>query len=198
MKFIEKTRKKNKMIKLNTSNLKKQEEFCKFFNLFGKKLDFTQENINEPAKKIDGSIASQEEVVAYKATQVYFESNKILVEDSALYIEDTNECGIFIKFCEISNYIGKNATFIVLLAFCTGEKVKIFRGEIKGRIYKQQKGKYGFGFDEYFYPEGNEVPFSIKKINEQNPRFIAVKNFCIDNVFKEVEMIKTWDGKFQE
>lgn len=47
---------------------------------------------------------------------------------------------------------------VAALALPTGE-VQVFKGECKGSIAPEPKGKYGFGYDPLFVPEGHDKTF---------------------------------------
>ena len=57
---------------------------------------------------------------------------------------------------------GKNreAEFRCAIAFTEGKEVRLFTGEVKGRVSESIRGNGGFGYDPVFIPEGEEKTFA--------------------------------------
>ncbi len=53
------------------------------------------------------------------------------------------------------------------LAFPDG-RVEIFTGQVEGKIGREQKGSYGFGYDPIFYPKGHNRTFAEMTANEKD------------------------------
>ena len=180
--------KSEKKISINTSNKGKIGEFQRMFNQFGYELDSTNIDLKE-------IIASHDEVVAHKASSL---GEGILVEDTSLEIEGKEEEGINIKWIlsNMGEFIGKKATWIVLLGIMQGEKVNLYKGVTEGEIV-EPSGEGGFGFDPIFRPIGSEKTLAQEKKDETSARFRAIKNLCESNIYKSVDPIKEWKGKWQ-
>lgn len=128
---------------INTSNQNKLKEFQNLFAQYNISLLSTQIDLHE----IDSTPAS---VVAHKASQL---EELILVEDTSLDIEGAF-VGINVRWLidHLEEYIGKKATWRVLLAYRVADRVFIFKGEVHGSIVAAS-GEQGFGFDPVFLPE---------------------------------------------
>lgn len=173
--------------KLNTSNEGKLKEFQKIFSRYFIKLTATRKDL----KEIDSDPVS---VVAHKASQV---DEKVLIEDTSLEIEGCS-VGINIRWLldHLDAYVHKKAIWTVLLAYREGDTIKIFKGEVKGKIVPS-RGCEGFGFDPYFLPDNSSYTLAEKKPDGSNARALAVESFIKKKIFKEVPAIYTWDGNWQ-
>lgn len=113
-----------------------------------------------------------EDVVSYKAKFAYTMLNKkpVMIEDTGLYIEAWNglpgalirwflervgEAGVCKMMHEFPN---KNAWAKTAVATFDG-KLKIFQGEVRGRIADIPAGNEGFGWDRLFIPAGANKTF---------------------------------------
>lgn len=110
------------------------------------------------------------EVVEHKVRQAYKILKKpVLVEDASLTFTAMGRLpGTFIKwFIEELGYEGllrlanslpsQEAVGRVCYAYYDGTELKIFDGEMRGRIAPEARGSGGFGFDPIFINEGYEV-----------------------------------------
>lgn len=63
----------------------------------------------------------------------------------------------------------RGARFVccIALAFPDG-KVKTFTGYVEGRIGREPRGTYGFGYDPLFYPQGHKRTFAEMADNEKD------------------------------
>ncbi|MGA1820621.1 MAG: XTP/dITP diphosphatase [Thermoplasmatota archaeon] len=52
--------------------------------------------------------------------------------------------------------------------YLPGEGVSLFRGECKGVLSLEERGKQGFGYDPIFVPEGEERTFAEMSVEEKN------------------------------
>jgi non-canonical purine NTP pyrophosphatase (RdgB/HAM1 family) len=109
-------------------------------------------------------------VVEHKARQAYaILKRPVLVEDASLTFPAMGRLpGTFIKwFIEELGYDGllklanslssPEAVGRVCYAVCDGDEVKIFEGEMCGRIATEARGSGGFGFDPIFINEGYNI-----------------------------------------
>lgn len=108
------------------------------------------------------------EVVDHKVRQAYEILKKpVLVEDASLTFTAMGRLpGTFIKwFIEELGYDGllrlanslpdQEAIGRVCYAYYDGKDLKIFEGEMRGRIAPEARGSGGFGFDPIFIHEGH-------------------------------------------
>jgi len=174
--------------KINTSSEGKLRELVRLFAQKGCSVDATQIDL----KEIDSDPIS---VVVHKASQM---PNDVLVEDTSLHIEKAT-VGIHIKwFLEhLSEYIGRKASWVVLLAYRRNQLVHIFKGQIDGVIVVAQ-GTEGFGFDPVFLPNGSSATLAISKPDSVNARAFAVTALLKGNVFSIQPVISDWAGEWQK
>ena len=182
-----------KKIYFNTSNLNKQKELTIFFNMFGFDVEYTQEDIVEP-------IATHNEVISYKATKLGI-NGPILCEDSALFIEGSDQNGIEIKYFmnNLDMYAGKAATFVVLIGIYdyVNDQVKIFEGKVDGMIVKNTSTSAEiFGFDANFIPNGSNRSYAEFKPLHLNARYLAIEKY-FKQQYSWVDPIKNWTGLMQ-
>ena len=174
-------------MKLNTSNEGKFEEFKRLFA--AQNIDLAASHID--LEEIDADPIS---VVAHKATQV---GEGIIVEDTSLDI-DGESVGTNVRWLldNLSDYIGKKATWNVLLAYQSGDNVIIFQGTIHGTIVKPE-GNTGFGFDPLFLPNGTNNTLAQSKPDEYNARAKAVQALINNQPTTTHPLIKNWQGPWQ-
>lgn len=174
--------------KLNTSNLGKFEEFKRLFAQNGSVLEASHFDL----KEID---ANPLEVVAHKASQL---AENLLVEDTILDIEEAS-VGINIRWLleHLSEYKGRKAEWIVLLAYRQGKAVNIYRGSLTGTIVSP-RGEGGFGFDPVFLPEGATKTLAESKPDLFNARAKAVEALLKGDIFAKHPIIEKWDGPWQK
>ena len=130
-----------------------------------------------------------DEILRHKAKEAYQQIKKpVLVEDISFHIHALHGLpGPFIKF--FLNTLGTEGTVKLLgkaktdttvtagVAIYDGKSLKIFEGTVYGTLSAKNKGKYGFGFDKIFIPEGytitlGEMPPNLK--NQISHRAIAL------------------------
>lgn len=133
------------------------------------------------------------EVARAKAKEAYRLVGKpLIVEDSGLFIHALNGFPGVVS-SEVFKGIGnegilklmkgvkdRRAEFRSTIAYCDGKKLRVFLGSKHGVIANQKKGKFGFGFDPIFIPQGEERTFAQMKLKEKNAishRAQAVKKF---------------------
>jgi len=120
-----------------------------------------------------------------------------LGEDTGLFVDALNGApGIF-----SSRFAGKNATdkenrekllylmkgeenrkasFITVLAYYDGERVEFFEGILEGKISREERGSFGFGYDPIFIPKGYNMTLAEMGMEEKNRishRYKAVRKF---------------------
>lgn len=63
----------------------------------------------------------------------------------------------------------RNARFVCCLALVFPDgRVEIFSGHVEGRIGREPKGSYGFGYDPIFYPKGHDRTFAEMTAKEKD------------------------------
>ncbi|MCX8163586.1 MAG: XTP/dITP diphosphatase [Candidatus Micrarchaeota archaeon] len=170
-----------------TSNKYKILEAKKILNKFG--INFISKN----SKGFEIQSDSLEKVATYCALEGFKKFKKpVFVEDSGLFINSLKGFpGVYSSYvlktvgCEgILNLLGqkrqRDAKFICIVAFATKDEVKLFKGEVKGKISTKIEKAKGFGYDPIFIPQGYSQPFSkiIQTKFEISHRAIAFKKFA--------------------
>lgn len=168
---------------MNSSNLGKLAELRKFLG----DLESTSVDLREP----DADALTVALVKASSLADPY-----VLIDDASLDVEGF-DVGVNVKWRMklLGELAGKPALFRVTLAYREGEQVKVFMGEVRGRIAPPGAPE-GFGFDAHFLPEGAEVPLSVEKPDHLNPRALACKALLENKpvgVFPRTE----WSGPWQ-
>lgn len=174
-------------MKLNTSNQGKFNEFKRLFADYGYELETSCIDL----KEIEADPIT---VVAQKASQV---EEGVIIEDTSLDIEGAS-IGVNVRWLldHLSDYIGRKATWVVLLAYRSGDKILIYEGKVNGVIVKA-RGDAGFGFDPVFLPDGATETLAQSKPDRFNARAQAVKALIENNLFREHALIENWDGPWQ-
>ncbi len=63
----------------------------------------------------------------------------------------------------------RNARFVCCLALAFPDgRLEIFTGQVEGKIGREQKGSYGFGYDPIFYPKGHDRTFAEMTADEKD------------------------------
>ena len=113
-----------------------------------------------------------DKVIRAKAEAAYKIVKKpVIVEDISFEIKALNGLpGTFIKFFLMSigtegtvKLIGNNPSNTIVTAAIgayDGQKLKIFKGVVKGTLSKTNKGESGFGFDRIFIPTGYKKTYA--------------------------------------
>lgn len=185
------------LIKINTSNDEKYEQFKELFATLGDNnyiLDRTSVDLDE-------ILASPLEVVQNKATEV---GENILVDDTSLDVEG-GSVGVEVRWVmeQIDQYIGKKATLRVLLGIRKEEVIHIYEGVVHGTLVPAQGERKGkFGIDPYFLPDHSiHTLAQIKEIgrNTVSPRYLVVKNYCEGKVKYVKPLLRSvdWPGRWQ-
>ncbi len=120
------------------------------------------------------------ERVAYEAAKRLPPDKIYIVEDAGLFIDalkgfpgvyssyvlDTIGLKGILKLMEgIEN---RKAKFVSVIACRLGDRVELFKGEVRGRIAEAIRGNQGFGYDPIFVPEGYERTFGEMSMEEKN------------------------------
>jgi XTP/dITP diphosphohydrolase len=166
---------------------------------------FREENIpllHLPMKLLEIQADNLEDIAVFSAQKAWeIQGKPLFVEDAGLFVNElkgfpgpyssyvfktiSNE-GILKLMSKIED---RSAYFKAVIAFCNGEKTLTFKGEVKGEISRESRGRHGFGFDPIFIPEeGDGRTFGEMDISEKTAishRTRALRKF--------VEWIKSTD-----
>ncbi|MBN1389707.1 MAG: XTP/dITP diphosphatase [Candidatus Thermoplasmatota archaeon] len=63
----------------------------------------------------------------------------------------------------------------VMGLYLPGKGVSLFRGECRGMISYEERGKQGFGYDPIFIPEGRSMTFAEMSVEEKNAMSHRIK-----------------------
>lgn len=175
------------VLRLNTSNVGKLEEFRRLFLQVGLDLEASSVDLAE----IDADPIS---VVVHKASHV---DEGVLIEDTSLDI-DGADVGVNIRWLidNLEQLEGCEARWTCLLAQRVGDMVYVYEGQVTGTIV-QKRGDGGFGFDPYFLPHGRELTLAQAKPDDVNARALAVDAFVFRQVMTSADPIFDWDGGWQ-
>ncbi|MGA1792980.1 MAG: XTP/dITP diphosphatase [Thermoplasmatota archaeon] len=73
----------------------------------------------------------------------------------------------------------REASFRTVIGlYLPGEGISLFRGECKGTLALEERGKQGFGYDPIFVPGGEDRTFAEMSVEEKNSishRIMAIK-----------------------
>jgi len=140
--------------------------------------------------------------------------NNIVVEDTALYIENSNIFGTDIKHAYDNMlahrlYNNEKACWMVCLCAKSNNKFILSVGKVDGQIFHPHS-KHGYHFEKFFainhkgnITHFNDLPGLIKK--ELNPRLYAIENLVCAlkygdyskvQVINEADVLN-WDGAYQ-
>jgi len=121
-----------------------------------------------------------EAVVKEKVLEAYRQVKRpVFVEDVGFYVEAWNGFpGALVKWlvqsckskgiCKMMDSKNRKATLKCRIGFYDGKKLKIFSGDIQGRITKYPRGKSDMGLDPIFQPEGHTKTFAEMGLLEKN------------------------------
>ena len=163
----------DKQILIATFNQNKVEEIMAIAEELGFKFKFSYlRDYPNIVEVIEDGNSFQDNAV--KKARGYFRQTGLitLAEDSGLCVdslgglpgvrssrfagEEKDDYKNNVKLLELlKNKSDRRAEFICVVAVALNEdEVKIFEGRLKGRIANEMRGKYGFGYDPVFIPEG--------------------------------------------
>lgn len=150
-----------------------EEKLREFEEILGRKLGNAKLDLEE-IQSID-----VEEVAEFKAKRAYeILKEPVIVEDTGLYLDRYNGLpGAFIKLVlqklsnqEFCDAIDGNRKGVVktCIVFFDGKDSKIFIGETRGEIASSPRGDKGWGWDNFFIPEGGDKTFAEMEPEEKN------------------------------
>ncbi len=152
------------MIHFKTSNPHKFNEAREIFKSCGMEL----KRISGAYKEIQAD--SLEEVVKDALNTIDSVDNGVFIEDAGLFIKALNGFpGVYSSYIEdtigndgilklMKDVDERKAIFKSVVGFKSSD-IKIFKGEVKGEIALEFRGRKGFGYDPIFIPEGHKKTF---------------------------------------
>jgi non-canonical purine NTP pyrophosphatase (RdgB/HAM1 family) len=158
------------------------------------KADYLEKYLGYPVahKKIDlDEIQSMnlDEIVEHKIKQAFDLLKKpVVVEDVSLEFKALGGLpGPFIKFfvdnipfetiCSMINGKTRKATAKCVIGFYDGKIMKLFKGELEGKIAEVPAGENGFGWDKLFIPKGYQVTRASLNEEDDKKTYLLVKRF---------------------
>ncbi len=176
-----------------TNNLNKLSEVKSLIRTNARILSLDEIGCNDD---IPETFPTIEENALQKAEYIYNKfGHNCLADDTALEIDFLNgEPGVYsARYAGINSDANKNidkvlqklsetdlrgAKFRTVIALIVDRKKYLFEGECLGQITQQKQGKYGFGYDPIFLPDGFSKTFAEMSKFEKGKishRSIAVK-----------------------
>jgi len=176
-------------------------KFKEFKQILEPKIKVEQLEIDYPELRSD----DPQEIAKLAAKQLSDKLNKpIVVEDSGLFVKSLNGFpgtssayihkriglkGIIKLMKGVKN---RGAMYMSAVAYCEPKKPATgFLGTEKGKIAKKIKGKYGFGHDPIFIPEGSKKTYGEMKNYKEIKKFrrkavlLLIKHLKIKNFNNE-------------
>lgn len=178
------------LIKINSGNLNKINEYKQYLEVSGHKIETTEIDLKEP-------VSNHETITCYKASQF---SDEILVDDVSLDIEGF-DIGVNVRwFLEKGEfhkekYWNRKSSFKCCIGVNKNNTIYIYKGVVEGIITSPRGNE--FGIAPFFLPNGATKTLGEEMPPELNPRYLALKNFLNDQWSLKLEPIKQWDGEFQ-
>lgn len=124
-------------------------------------------------------------VAEHKARQAYgILKEPVLIEDTALRFTAMGRLpGTLVKFfleeigneglCKLADALEhRKAVATVTYAYCDGDKVYFFDGEVRGTVAPEPRGERGMGWDPSFIPDGATHTFA-EMTDDEKKRYSA-------------------------
>ena len=159
--------------------------------IFGKGFLIEQLNVDlDEIQAIEGK-----DVVKHKAEEAFRIIKKpVIVEDTSLYFEawrglpgalvrwflKTVGCGGICKM--LNREKNRKAIAESAIAFCNGKTTKVVLGRAKGSVPQRPRGKFGFGWDPIFIPQGFKKTFAEMTVQEKNQ--ISMRKIALEKLRK--------------
>jgi non-canonical purine NTP pyrophosphatase (RdgB/HAM1 family) len=160
-----------------------------------KKADYLAKYLGFPVKhhKLDlDELQSLDlkEIVEHKVRQAYEEiKSPVIVEDVSLEFAALGGLpGPFIRFfvekvpfeviCSMIDNKNRKATARCVFGYYDGKDLKLFEGNLEGKVPEEPAGENGYGWDRFFIPEGYNV--TRAQLNEEDDRktYLKIKPFA--------------------
>jgi len=133
-------------------------------------------------EKIEIQSDSLEEIVRFAVNWIIERNNKcnFFLEDAGLFVDALNGFpGPYSSYVlKTISYDGilklmegiedRSAKFQSVIGLCFENEVRIFKGEVHGRISHEARGNKGFGFDPIFIPNGYSKTFAEMDLELKN------------------------------
>lgn len=159
-------------LRLVTSNPGKFREIRAIFAAQGLRLAWERRELPEPQAD------DLEAVVRAKLAQLPRNRTTWVVDDSGLFVPTLGGFpGVYSAYAlrtiglagllRLTRGRPTRATFRTVAGVRYGGVVRLFRGEVAGRLVRTARGRHGFGYDPIFQPDGwdrtfAEVPMALK------------------------------------
>lgn len=166
-----------------TTNPGKFREARAILRPYGVRLRWLRRTLTEPQADDLGAVAR------WKAASVRGVRGYVLVEDSGLFVRSLRGFpGVysahflrvwgFAPVLELLRRRPRDAVFRSVAALRRGRQVRLFVGEVPGRIARRASGRQGFGYDPIFVPRGfrttfGSLPASVKNSLSHRARSMA-------------------------
>lgn len=85
---------------------------------------------------------------------------------AGLQKNDSDNINLLLK--NLENTSNLNAQFHTVIALLLNGEVHYFEGIIRGKISREKRGNYGFGYDPIFIPDGYSQTFAEMPLSEKN------------------------------
>ena len=173
---------------LITGNKNKAEYFRK---LLGIDIEYVDIDLDE-IQSLD-----LREVIRHKVIQAYNIVNKpVIVEDVSLEFEEFGKLpGTFIKFflqelsiqniCNLLNDKSRKAIARCIVGYYDGKNIKMFEGELPGKIPESPTGEMGFGWDKIFIPDGYNITRAEMNEEDDKKTYLKLKRLDLLKEFLE-------------
>lgn len=83
----------------------------------------------------------------------------------------------------LDSYSDRSAVARVCIAYCNGDEIKFFDGEVKGRIAEAPRGDDGFGWNCIFIPEGASKTYA--QMNGEETKQFSLRSATVYPRLKE-------------
>lgn len=121
-----------------------------------------------------------------KARTIYIKTkSNCFADDTGLLVEAlNNEPGVYsaryageqknandnmnLLLKNLAEFDNKNARFVTVIALIIDGKEYLFEGELLGKITDTKTGKFGFGYDPIFIPNGFNISLAEMDLQEKN------------------------------
>ena len=130
-----------------------------------------------------------EYIVRNKALEAYeYLANRCVVEHSGLFIDALpnlpGAVGQIIweavgdQMCDfVGPGVQRGATARSFIGYCDGRRIRIYQGEMRGRVAERSRGDYNCNWDPIFIPEGSEETYGEVGLEGKRKTSPLVKAF---------------------
>jgi len=166
-----------------TTNPGKFREAQAILRPYGVRLRWLRQTLLEPQSDDLAAVAR------WKAASVRGVRGYVLVEDSGLFVRSLHDFpGVysahvlriwgFPPLLELLRRRSRAAVFRSAAALRHGRTIRVFTGEVAGRVARSASGRHGFGYDPIFVPRGfrttfGDLPAGVKNSLSHRSRSMA-------------------------